>query len=204
MNDIEQAMSQLSQIKTQLAATTRFRGYPPEAVGLVGVVALLITIAQTIWPERLAADDRQIVLVWGGLLLIAGLTIAVEAIGRSLRRHAGMAEAMLQGAGRAALPITVVGFVIAAIVLEYAPAVSWMLPGIWQMLIGITVFASYWTMPRAIIWAGIWYLVVGATTLLIAAQHGALVPALVGLPLVVGHFAIALVLRERGADGQGH
>lgn len=163
-------------------------------VAAIGLVSLLVMLAQIAWPARLAADDRQQVLTWGLLLVAAGLTMAVEAIARSRREHGGMADAMLRGALRTALPVAAVGFVIAAVLLRFAPQLCWMVPGIWQMLIGVIAFASYSTMPRAIVWPALWYLCAGAGALVIAGKSGLLTPLIAGGPFCVGHFAIAWVL----------
>lgn len=203
MSDIERAISDISSIRAQLAATTHFRGYAPEAVAVIGLASLAIVVAQLIWPERFAASDRQQVLIWGAVLIAASLTIAIEAIGRSRRQHAGMAAAMLQGATRTVLPISATGMVIGGVVLAYAPAMAWIVPGIWQMLIGLVAFASYPTMPRRIVWPALWYLVAGAAVMVLAGYRGAISPLLAGGPLVVGHFAIAWVLHRQGGDVHG-
>jgi hypothetical protein len=205
VTDIGRALSEISDIRAQLATTTRFHGYAPERVAVIGLAALALIIVQVLWPGRFAASDPQQVLVWGAVLVSASLAIAVEAIGRSRREHEIMAFAMLLGATRTVVPFSLAGFVIAAVVLVYAPGISWIVPGIWQMLIGLVAFASYATMPRAIVWPALWYLASGAVVLVLAGQGGAITPILAGGPLVVGHFALAWVLHsqteERNARG---
>lgn len=201
MNDLDHALAQVSQIRLQLAATTRFRGYAPEAVAVIGMVALLVTVAQSLWPARYAASDRQLVLAWGMVLVVSSLAIATEAIARARSQHGGMARSMLHSAMRVVLPITAVGAVIAAVVLAYAPQMAWIVPGIWLMLIGLVAFASYATMPRAIIWPGIWYIAAGAGVMVLAGRSGALAPWMIGGPMVVGHIAIALILHHGGRHG---
>lgn len=197
MLEIDQAIAQIADIRVQLAASSRFRGYAPEAVAMIGLVFLLTTLAQFIWPSRFAVDDAQQVLLWGLLLLVAGLMMASEAVVRSNREHGGMGNPMFQAAVRAMLPVIVVGATIPAVVLTQVPQIAWIVPGIWQMLIGVAVFASYASMPRSIVWPGIWYLFSGAVVLLLSAAHGALTPVLVGAPFVAGHFAIAWILSDR-------
>jgi hypothetical protein len=110
-----------------------------------------------------------------------------------------MAAAMLQGASRTVLPISATGIVVAAVVLAYAPAMAWIVPGIWQMLIGLVAFASYATMPRAIVWPAAWYLAAGAAVMALSGASGSISPLLAGGPLVIGHFAIAWILHREGA-----
>lgn len=194
MSDVERAIAQIADIRAQIAASTRFRGYAPEMVAVIGLVSLLLMLAQIAWPARLAVNDRQQVLTWGALLVVAGLVMAIEAISRSRREHGGMAGAMLQGALRTVLPVTIVGIVVAVAVLVYAPQLCWLLPGIWQMLIGVIAFASFATMPRAIVWPAAWYICSGAAVLMTSGRLGLVTPLLAGGPFVAGHFAIAGIL----------
>lgn len=199
MNDIEKAISQISDIRSQLAASTRFRGYAPEAVAVIGLFSLGVMLAQLAWPEKLAVDNRQEALIWGAVLVASGLTIAAEAITRSRRQHGGMAGAMLKGVIRAQLPICAVGFVVAVMVFQHAPEAIWILPGLWQMLIGVVAFASYSTMPRAIVWPALWFLAAGAAVMWLAGEDGQFTPLMAGGPLAVGHLAIAWILHREGA-----
>ena len=196
MNDVRQAVSQISLIRAQLAATTQFRGYVPEIVALIGFAALAIMVAQLVWLHRLAADNRQQVLIAGALLIVSGLTILVEAIGRSRKQHGRMAGAMLQGAIRLQLPIGLLGAMVAATILTFAPEAVWILPGVWQMLIGIVAFASLPTMPRAVIWPALWYIAAGSAVMWIAGTTTQLTPVTTLAPLGIGHLAIAWVLHH--------
>jgi hypothetical protein len=199
MNDIERAISEISDIRSQLAASTRFHGYAPEAVAVIGLVSLGVMLAQIAWPAVLAANSAQIALVWGIVLLAGALTVAVEAISRSRRQHAGMAGAMLRGAMRVAAPVVLLGGIVGGCVLAFAPQTAWLLPGFWQMLAGIVAFASYTTMPRGIVWPGVWYLVCGALVMIGAGLRQDITPLMAGGPLVPGHLAIAWLLHREGS-----
>lgn len=197
MSEVEQALAQIADIRAQLAASTRFRGYAPEAVGTVGAMSLAALLLELLWPESFAASDRQLVMTWGLLLAAGCLAIAVEAIVRTLREDDRMASPMLLGALRVIFPGCVIVLVVPFVVLAYAPQVAWIVPGIWQMLIGFVAFASWSSMPRRIVWPAAWYLVSGAAGLILAGRLGGLTPLMVGVPFVVGHCAIAWVLMEK-------
>jgi len=202
VNDIERAISDISDIRSRLAASTSFRGYAPEAVAVIALVSLAVMVAQMIWPERLAASSAQIALVWGIVLLASGLTVAVEAFSRSRLQHGGMAGAMLRGALRVAVPIGFVEAVLGICVLLFAPEAAWLLPGIWQMLVGVVAFSSYSTMPRGIHWPGAWYLVCGALVTVFAAMAGEITPLMAGGPFVPGHLVIAWLLYREGVQSE--
>ncbi|MCX7865401.1 MAG: hypothetical protein N2423_10285 [Novosphingobium sp.] len=198
MNDIERAISEISDIRSRLAASTRFRGYAPEAVAVIGLVSLGVMLAQMVWPDLLGASSSEIALVWGAVLVASGLTMHGEAISRSRQQHGGMARAMLGGALRTALPIAFVGAVVGASVLLFAPDVAWLLPGFWQMLVGVAVFASYATMPRGIVWPALWLLGSGGLVTMLAAGYGEITPLMAGGPFVPGYLVIAWLLHRVG------
>lgn len=195
MDEIKKAISDISDIRSQLAASTRFRGYAPELVMTIGLVSLAVVVAQIAWPQSLASGDAQIALIWGGVLLANGLTVAVETIARSRRRHGGMAGAMLRSALLTAVPITCAGFILGVVVLISAPEAAWLLPGTWQMLVSVVAFSSHSTLPRKIVWPGVWYLLCGAGVTILAAQLGHVTPLMAGGPFVVGHLWIARILQ---------
>jgi hypothetical protein len=197
VNEIEQAIARIADIRAQLAASSRFRGYAPEAVALLGLLTLIVTVMQMVWPDLFAANDEQVVRAWGILLAGGFVGIALEAVIRTLRQNDGMASPALVSAMRIAVPGTIMAAAIPAAVLAYAPQACWIVPGTWQMLIGLVAFGSYPLMPRRIVWPGAWFILSGAAGLLLAGRQGGLSPILVGAPFVVGHFGIAWALFER-------
>ncbi|MCT2399917.1 hypothetical protein [Novosphingobium mangrovi (ex Huang et al. 2023)] len=197
MSDVQQAIAQIADIRAQLAASTRFRGYAPEAVGMIGLLSLLVVVMQIVWPGRFAASDWQIAITWGLLLAGGCAAIAIEAIVHTLRENDGMASPMLFSAMRLVLPAFAVSAAVGGAVLTYAPQVTWILPGFWQMMIGFVAFASYSSLPRNIIWPAAWCLLSGAVGLFLAGHHGSLTPLMAGGPIVVGHLAIAWVISDK-------
>ncbi|MFA7604562.1 MAG: hypothetical protein WCY29_16305 [Novosphingobium sp.] len=197
MRDVEQAIAQIADIRARLAASSSFRGYAPESVALVGFLSLALIVLQTGWPDRFAGSDQQIVRIWGLLLLAGFLGIAAEAVFRTLRENDRMASPALVSALRIVVPGTVMAAAVPIAVLAYAPQACWIVPGFWQMLIGLVTFGSYPLMPRRIVLPGAWFLLSGLAGLFLAGQQGSLSPALVGLPFVIGHLGIAWTLFER-------
>lgn len=199
MNDVERALSEISDIRSRLAASTRFLGYAPEAVAIIGLASLAVLIAQYAWPQVLAGSSARIALVWGAVLVAALLTVTGEAISRARREHGGMAWAKLRAAMLVAGPISIAGTVVGGCVLAFAPDIAWLLPGFWQMLIGIVGFASFSTMPRGIVWPSAWYVASGAIICILAGRAGDITPLLAGGPFIPGHLAIAYILHREGA-----
>src|SRR6266404_6367839 len=69
-----------------------------------------------------------------------------------------------------------------------------MLPGLWQVLVSLGVFASVRSLPRSVALGGAWYFLAGFATLLLASQNHALSPWTMGLPFVLGQLLMAAIL----------
>ena len=200
MKDVEQAIAQVSDIRAQLAASTQFRGYAPEALVTIAIVCALLAVAQAMFPASLAANSKQFVVLWGGLLVGSNLLVALEAVSRSRWQHGGMAEAMMQSAMRSVLPFSAAGIVFAVVVWRFAPETVWIVPGTWLLLISLVAFSMHATMPRSIVWPALWYLFSGTTVLVLAGRSGQLSPWMMGVPLTFGHLALAWVLRGKDSS----
>jgi hypothetical protein len=68
-----------------------------------------------------------------------------------------------------------------------------MLPGLWQVLFSMGVFASCRFLPRQMFAVGVWYLAAGVTCL--ALGSGAFSPWAMGLPFGFGQLMVATVLQ---------
>jgi hypothetical protein len=70
------------------------------------------------------------------------------------------------------------------------------LPGLWQILVGIGISASVRSLPRAVAWAAAWYGAVGLLVLALSCQTQALSPWTMGLPFVIGQLLLATILHH--------
>ena len=87
------------------------------------------------------------------------------------------------------LPAGVAGVLLAVMLWKFAPETLWMLPGLWQLLVSLGIFASVRSLPRSVALGGAWYFVAGFAVLLLASQTHALSPWTMGLPFVIGQLA---------------
>ena len=203
MSDLHKALADIGNIRVQLAAGTMFRGFGPAVIAASGGLAIMAATAQ--WAGLLPAGDANgFLVVWIFVALIAAFFIGVEMRARSRRRHAGLADAMLMGAVEHFLPFGAAGAVIAAVLMRNAPDLAWLLPGLWQMLVGLGLFASVRFLPRTVILAAAWYLLAGTAVLAFASASRSLGPWDMGLPFGIGQLLLAAILHiaEGEADGQ--
>jgi hypothetical protein len=120
--------------------------------------------------------------------------ILTEMVARSRRRHSGLADAMIHQAVEQFLPSAIAGVLLAMVLWKFAIESLWLLPGLWQVLVSLGVFASVRSLPRSVAIAGAWYFVAGFVVLLIASQNHALSPWTMGLPFVIGQALMAAII----------
>ena len=86
------------------------------------------------------------------------------------------------------------------VIYRYAPDALQLLPGLWQIVFSLGVFASCRSLPRGMFAVGVWYLAVGLATLALAASAPFAALAM-AIPFGAGQFLMAFVLyRATGGD----
>lgn len=200
MREIDRALAEIADIRSQLAAGTMFRGFGPAVMVVTAGLALAAAAAQSLWPGMLADGPGAYFGCWVVTALVAGALIVAEMKARSQRLHGGLADAMIVTAAERFLPAGAAGAAIAAVLFEFAPEAQWMLPGLWQILVALGLFASLRTLPRAISLAGAWYFAAGIAVLILASGDHTLSPWAMGIPFAVGQALIAAILYVAGGE----
>lgn len=194
MRDLDKALADILAIRSQIAAGTAFRGYGPATVAATAGVALITSVLQFLWLDNPTGSPLTFVAGWTVAALVSAVLIFIEMRARSRRHHSGLADAMIQQAVEQFLPAGVAGLLLAVMLWKFAPEALWMLPGFWQVLVSLGVFASVRSLPRSIALGGAWYFVAGFAVLLHASQTHALSPWTMGLPFVGGQLLMAALL----------
>jgi hypothetical protein len=205
MQDLRQALADISAIRGQMARGTVFRGYGPAALATSGLLALLAAFIQSQWIADPLRDIERYLVLWIATAALTILIVGSEAIRRSRRMHDGLADDMLRAAAEQFVPAAVAGVLLTLVLVRTAEAQLWMLPGLWQILFSLGVFASCRSLPRPMIAIAIWYLVCGLACLAWASGEYALSPWAMGAPFLVGQMLAAILLKQQfgGDDGEG-
>ena len=102
-------------------------------------------------------------------------------------------------------PALIAGAAITAVLLRVAADSLWLLPGLWQILLSLGVFASRRSLPRPFAVVGLWYMVCGLACLMLARGDNAFSPWAMAIPFGVGQFmAAALIHRYEPRGGQAN
>jgi hypothetical protein len=194
MRDLDKALADIFAIRSQIAAGTAFRGYGPATVAATGGLALATAFIQFLWLDDPTGHPLAFFTGWSAAALVSAGMIWTEMQARSRRHHSGLADAMIHQAIEQFLPAGMAGVLLAVMLWKFAPETLWLLPGLWQLLVSIGVFASVRSLPRTVAFAGAWYFVAGFATLLFASQNHALSPWTMGLPFAIGQLLMAAIL----------
>lgn len=204
MINLHQALTDISSIRRQVARTTQFHGYGPATLATTGLFALGAAALQA---RYLPAPEHRFpgyLLVWTLTAILSAALIAAQTLTRTRRIHSGLADEMIHQAVEQFLPSVAAGALLTFVFMRFLPASQWMLPGLWQIVFSLGVFASCRFLPRLITLAGAWYLLTGLYCLTLAGPRG-LSPWNMGVPFAAGQFLTAAILlittREPRAGG---
>ena len=196
MKDLQQALSEIHTIRNQVARGTEFRGYGPASIAVSGVLAFLVAALQTEWMAKTAKPDLVVWLgAWAATAAVSVLLTGTETFARARRVHVGLAREMVQSAVAQFLPAVAVGFLLAVVMMRVAVQECWMLPGLWELIFSLGVFASCRFLPRQMFAVGVWYLAAGLFCLAAGSATRALSPWSMGVPFGVGQLLVAAVLQ---------
>ncbi|RAI38225.1 hypothetical protein [Rhodoplanes roseus] len=193
MTDLEKALADIHAIKAQIARGTEFRGWGPATVALTGLMAGAAAAGQAaLMPEPV--DPSRWLAIWIVTAVLGIALVVAEAMTRSRRLHSRLADEMIHAAAVQFTPAAVAGALLPVVIMRFAPDAAWMLPGLWQIVFGLGIFAASRALPQAMAITGAWYLACGLVVLAVAAADRGLSPWAMGLPFGIGQLMFAAIL----------
>jgi len=195
MKDLNEALTEIAAIRSQIVRTAEFRGYGPVTVAITGLVAIASAEFQARLLPAAAHEVATYLTLWISTAAIATALIAFEMVLRSRTIHSGLAQEMILHAVEQLVPSGVAGILVTAVLLKVAPDSIWILPGLWQILFSLGVFASARFLPRPVVAVAAWYLIAGLICLSWAATDRTLSPWMMGLPFGIGQLLAAAILQ---------
>ncbi len=199
--ELREALIQIAEIRAQMARSEVFRGYKAVPVAFSGLLAFVAAAAQPSWVPDPTRQLHAYLALWVGS---AGAAAVAAGIGMALRRrHPSPAWERRKAwlALEQFLPCLAAGGLLTVVVARGMPEALALLPGLWQLLFGLGIFASARLLPRAIWGVGAFYLSSGFLCLLAAHLGTAPPPWMMGIPFGVGQLLAAGILYwnlERG------
>lgn len=191
--ELRDALMQIAEIRQTMARGEVFRGYRAGPVAFSGVLAFGAALVQPwIAPEPVRQMGAYLGLWIGAAALSAvaagaGMIVAGSAASAWRRRITWLAVEQF-------LPCLLAGGLVTAVLVRGGAGSVELLPGLWQVLFSLGVFASCRLLPRATFSVAVFYLASGVATLAAARGDSALSPWAMGLPFGVGQLLAASVL----------
>jgi hypothetical protein len=193
MNDFLRALDDVSRIRRQVANSTQFRGYGPATLAATGALAVFAAMAQATWVAEPSQNLNAYLALWVVTAIVGAVFTGFQMANRSRRLHSGLSSVMIRTAVKQFLPSVGAGALLTVVLILRAPAVCWMLPGLWQILFSLGVFSSCRFLPRPMAIAGAWYLLTGLVALAMGDSR-ALAPWTMGLAFGAGQALVAGIL----------
>jgi hypothetical protein len=193
--ELRDALTQIAEIRRQLARTEVFRGYRAMPVAFSGVLALSTAAFQQVWLPDPAGNLPAYLTLWISAAFLSALAAGTEMLLRCWRSATTLTREITWLAVEQFLPCLLAGALLTVVFVACVPDGVWMLPGLWQMLFGLGIFASHRLLPRATLGVACFYLVAGALVLALTRGPAAgLSPWAMGVPFGVGQLYAAAVL----------
>ncbi len=173
---LQEALSQISEIQTRFARADVFRGYRSATVGFTGFVGIACGYLQWLYiPEPLQNLSSYLTL-WLSAAVISLVVVGAELSARCYFAASPRTSRHTLQAVEQFLPCVIAGALTTAALGLGAPECAWMLPGLWAILFSLGVFASWRLLPGSIFWAGGFYLIAGIVCVAIGSGEQALAP----------------------------
>jgi hypothetical protein len=191
--ELNEALDRIDEIRVRLAETERFRGYRALPVLGSGLLAAAAAAAQ---PAILPDPADQLGGYLGLWLGVAAVSVTAALVTMLLRVRGGAAldpDSVRLALGQF-LPCLAAGAAVTAVLARAVPECAWLLPGLWQVLFSLGVFASARLLPPQALAVAAWYLGSGVACLAWARGTAAFSPWAMGLPFGAGQLASAAVL----------
>src|SRR5947209_14980609 len=149
MTNLDKALADITAIRSQIARGAVFRGYGPTTVAATGLFAAIAAGIQALLLPDPAAEVFIYLVLWVVTAAISVILIGIEMVARTRRIHSGLADEMIHAATEQFIPAGIVGALLSVVLFNSAPSSQWMLPGLWQILFGLGLFAACRSLPTS-------------------------------------------------------
>jgi hypothetical protein len=191
--DLHEALTQISEIRQQVARTETFRGYRAAPVAFSAVVACVAALLQPVLVPEPAANFVAYLGLWIGAALLSMFATGVVMVWHCKQSSSSLTIPVTLLAVGQFLPSVVAGGLVTFVLYQHVREAWWMLPGLWSMFFSLGIFASYRLLPKATFWVGVFYMTAGVLCL-VWARDFAFSPWAMGLPFGAGQFLSAAIL----------
>src|SRR3954464_5665011 len=117
--ELHEALSQISEIRRQMARTSVFRGYRSATAAFSGVVAIATALAQSIWLPGAAKNIKGFLCFWLVAALLSVVAAATEMILRCFKSHSPLQKELTVQAAEQFVPSLVAGALLTLVMMWF-------------------------------------------------------------------------------------
>jgi hypothetical protein len=198
--DPREAMAQVEEIREQLARAESFRAFRAASTAYTGMLALFGAAIQSHWQLN---DAHSFMVLWISVAAVNVVIVGTEMKLRILSSDSILTRDATILAARQFVPCVVAGALLTLAIRRCAPEATRLLPGLWAILFSLGIFASRPGLPRAINFAGAYYMLCGLF-LLATAPQGEFEAWPMPLSFGVGQLLISLILFLSSHNERNH
>ncbi|QEH34372.1 hypothetical protein OJF2_29110 [Aquisphaera giovannonii] len=192
--ELHEALTQITEIRQQMARTEVFRGYRAVPAAFSGLVAIGAGWIQSAFLTDPTQQLPAYLALWIGAAVVSGASAAFEMLVRARNSGSPLTRELTHLAIEQFCPCLVAGSLLTVVIARSAPEAAWILPGIWQVLYSLGIFASCRLLPRPTAIVAAFYMLCGLAVLGLARGEHALSPWAMGFPFGAGQLLAAAVL----------
>jgi hypothetical protein len=192
--ELHEALTQISEIRLQMARTQVFRGYHSIPTAFSGALAMAAAAVQPFLVPDPIENISSYLSLWFAVALLSVVAAGIEIWVHCWRSTSSLTREVTWLAVEQFLPAVVAGGLLTYALTSAAPESVCLLPGLWQVLFSLGVFASCRLLPRPLFAVGVFYMATGILSLVWARGDAALAPWSMGLPFGVGQLLAAALL----------
>jgi len=133
------------------------RGYGSATLAATGALTMLAATSQAYWVKDPLREIPVYPAIWVATAAASLAVISLAAVNRARHVRSGLAMEMMFCALGQFLPAIVAGLMLIVVLVRTALQSVWMLPGLWQVLFSMGVFASCRFLPRPMFGHSIWH-----------------------------------------------
>lgn len=192
--ELHDALTQVSEIRRQMARAETFRGYRAMPAAFSSCVALATAGIQSVLLPEPLRDPMGYIALWVGAAVLSVVVLAAEMIVRCRRSQSHLSQRQMFATAEQFLPAVIAGAALTLVLGCRRTDVLWMLPGLWGVLFSLGVFAAGQLLPRPLFGVGFYYLACGLGILAMARDAAALAPWTMAVTFGGGQLLATVVL----------
>jgi hypothetical protein len=201
MMRLDDALTQISEIRQQMAASAVFRGYRPLTTAITAGIACVAAVLQAWlvpggaqgWVAVDVGHQFQVYLyIWLGAALAGITVVGAEMALRTARSGSTLQKQTTLHAVDQFLPALVAGALCTYVIVEHTDSEQ-VLPGLWMVFFSLGIFASRRCLPRGAFAVAAYYMLAGLCCLSLE-RAAALSPLTMGVVFGVGQSLAAGIL----------